>query len=188
MGSHKMSRLGQQARILKDYIEALTRLSHIHSQTVSSPRVFQSCNFGRVSWSRNDKQNAHFKDQRGVRPQLPGSSSWVKLVVYLLGDLPNTTLKLPKTFFCFILGIFYLLVFYWDLWYFWFNFYMWVKIRIGVIFQPMNTQCVPKARIIEKLFILHWFINPSKIKQPATCCNLIALNLLSLIIIVLLIP
>ena len=65
MGSHMMSRLSQQARILKDYIEALTRLSHIHSpNSLITTLLFQSYNFGRVSWSRNDKQTAHFKDQR----------------------------------------------------------------------------------------------------------------------------
>ena len=100
-GSHMMSRLSQLARILKDYIEDLIRLNHIHSpNSLITTLLFQSCNLGRVSWSRNDKQNAHFKDQRMEQEGLnylgpaPGSNQWS----HLLGDLPQHYLKLQRRF------------------------------------------------------------------------------------------
>lgn len=122
------------------------------------------------------------------RPQLPGSSSWVKLVVTSSWWPPPAQPQVAKTFFsvlfykystcrCFIeiyniSDIIFICGWNKD----WCNFLKWIP-------------SVPMP-FIEKLLFLHWFTNASKIKQPAACYKNLYTHTLSSfsLIIVLLIP
>ena len=96
LGGHKMRiSLHQLARILKDYIEVLTGFSHIHSpDSISTTLLFQGCILGTASRSRNNKQNAHFKDQGRGREV---SITWLQLLgqtgghIFLMTSSNNTS-------------------------------------------------------------------------------------------------